>query len=180
MLLKKWTICLCYSFAIMPMRWYLLMGLVNQVSLLSDTSEWNFVCSGSLNESLLKGMLSWIPSLKTGELKSLGWSFFWRLCDGTSEIGVWAFETVRIISLTWQLRASRAFGYSQWFKSPSFDYRALCCLLPLWLILSDFPVISWSSFLRSHPSPSVHREYFSVTAKLELGWTRLNTKFLYF
>ena len=62
-------------------------------------------------------------------------------------------------------------------KVPSFDDRALCCLLPLHLILSSFPDISWSSFLPSHLSPSVHQRNLSITSRPELGWPGLNTAF---
>lgn len=108
MLLKYGPFVHIYSSTSMPITGYLLLGLVNQVSLLLDTTEWNFVGSGFLKYSLLKGKLPWILSLKTGELKSLGRSVFWRLCGGAAQIGTWAFEAVIILSLMWQFSVSRS------------------------------------------------------------------------
>lgn len=159
----------------MPTRWHLLLGLVNQVCLRYHWTEfcvvWLSQPTGYLKESRVEFL-----SLKAGAFKSL-WlacllkALWW--CQ--SQIGMWAFEGGVIVSLTWHPCASRSVWLHPAFETPSLDYRALCCLLPLHLILSSFPDISWSGFLRSHLSPAVHQRNLSITSRCKLGWPALNT-----
>ena len=126
---------------------------------------------------------SWVEflSLETGELesrwlvcllKALWWCQSW--------IQTWAFVGGVIFSLTRKPCASKNIWLRLAIKVPSFDDRALCCLLPLHLILSSFPDISWSSFLPSHLSPSVRQRNLSITSRPELGWPGPNTAFFCF
>lgn len=87
------------SSTVMPRRWYLLMGLVSQVSLLSDTTEWN-LCVLASSTKLNSQLKTW--GIEVPGLVSLLKALWWRL----SQIG-WR-QAVMVFSLMWQLRASKS------------------------------------------------------------------------
>lgn len=152
-------------------------GVCQPVSLRHHWTKFCVVWLSQLTHELKESWVEFL-SLETGELESL-WSvcllkaLWW--CQ--SQIRTWAFVGGVIFSLTRKPCASKNIWLHLVIKVPSFDDRALCCLLPLHLILSSFPDISWSSFLPSHLSPSVHQRNLSITSRPELGWPGLNTAF---
>lgn len=103
-------------------------------------------------------------------LKALWW------CH--SQIGTGAFERGIILLLMWQLCVSKSIWLHSVIWRPCSNYRALCYLLPLRRILSNFPGIPWRKFLSSCQSPPVHQRNLLVTSKRELGWARLNDRIL--